>query len=198
MQPTILCVATDAPHTLARRLALESSGYNVLTAATAEQALRRYESSSIDAVILACEIPDIDTGQLASQLTSLDPNVPKLLLIRGEVFPEASNAVVEDFCSALDGAQTLRPGNCGKRLDGCAARCVNSSPLPAKKAAAKRPRFRNILARPPSFDGTHSFRVHAAEQGSALWLEGVVPFSKMSTNRRIGAPLLRHPGEPPR
>lgn len=73
----ILCV--DAPSELEKvKTVAERAGYEVLTAATAQQALQVFASEPVDGVLLECCLPGLDSPSLEREMLRLKPHVPVL------------------------------------------------------------------------------------------------------------------------
>jgi DNA-binding response OmpR family regulator len=76
---TILCV--DDEHSLSiHRLTLETRGYRVLTANTAQAALDLFRLGGVDLVLSSAELPDCAGGHLASRVKEFSPELPIVLL----------------------------------------------------------------------------------------------------------------------
>jgi two-component system response regulator MprA len=78
--PTVLVV--DDEHRLreALRVALELDGYQVGTAATGEQALRRIERAAVDAIVLDVTMPGITGLEVCRALRERGDRTPVLLV----------------------------------------------------------------------------------------------------------------------
>jgi DNA-binding response OmpR family regulator len=74
----ILCI--DAQTELDKvKAAAQRAGYEVLTAASAGQALQLLASEPVDGVLLDCYLPGSDTAALEREMLRLKPNLPVLL-----------------------------------------------------------------------------------------------------------------------
>jgi CheY-like chemotaxis protein len=76
----ILCVDDEPTGLTVRRLLLSNAGYTVLTAASAEMALRLFSCNRVDLVITDHLLLDLTGAELASELKRLKPEVPVVLL----------------------------------------------------------------------------------------------------------------------
>ena len=86
--PTILCIDDDAIALVLRESVLQSAGYAVVTAVSAERSLQIFKTQHIDLVITD-HIPGDKHGTfLSDNLRSLSTDVPILLLYGGNVFPD--------------------------------------------------------------------------------------------------------------
>ena len=63
-----------------RRLLLSNAGYTVLTATSAEMALRLFSCNPVDLVITDHLLSDLTGAELASEIKRLKPKVPVVLL----------------------------------------------------------------------------------------------------------------------
>jgi DNA-binding response OmpR family regulator len=76
----ILCVDDELTGLTARRLLLSIAGYSVLTATTANTALKMFNLNPVDLVITDHLLPDLTGAELASEMKRLKPAVPIVLL----------------------------------------------------------------------------------------------------------------------
>lgn len=76
----VLCVDDDESRLSFRRTWLESSGFEVLTASNAEEAMTIFESQPVAAVVLDHSLPDIDGWLVRIDLKKSKQRVPKILL----------------------------------------------------------------------------------------------------------------------
>lgn len=76
----MLCVDDDESRLSFRRTWLESSGFEVLTASNAEEAMTIFESQPVAAVVLDHSLPDIDGWLVRIDLKKSKQRVPKILL----------------------------------------------------------------------------------------------------------------------
>jgi DNA-binding response OmpR family regulator len=88
-EPTILLVEDDENVRFAMAALLAQEGYQVLTAATAHDALgvMRTPSSPIDVVLLDVHLPDASGIDICARLCELHPGTP-VIVCTGEATPE--------------------------------------------------------------------------------------------------------------
>lgn len=75
----VLCVEN---HSAARRIlqrTLEQSGYEVILADTAEQAISLFVSQAVDGVLLEYDLPDKSGATVRGEMKRIRPDVPVLL-----------------------------------------------------------------------------------------------------------------------
>lgn len=84
----ILCIDDHEESLMARKLLLEEAGYEVLTALHGRTGLQLFIAHRVDTVILDCEMPEMNGDEVASQMKSLKPEVPILLLSGHSPLPE--------------------------------------------------------------------------------------------------------------
>jgi CheY-like chemotaxis protein len=80
IRKTILCVDDEPSAMDARRLLLESEGYNVIIAASGEEGLRLFREGKIDLVLLDYWMPKINGLDLAREIRQLNKSVPIIVL----------------------------------------------------------------------------------------------------------------------
>lgn len=103
---TILCVDDEALGLQLRAEILQSEGFNVLSASTAERALEVFRTSSVDAVV-SDHLLGRQTGtQMAREMKRLKPGVP-ILILSGSIEMPKDIAVADMFVSKLDGPQRV-------------------------------------------------------------------------------------------
>lgn len=76
----ILCVDDNDQVLSVRKFVLETRGYRVLTANTAEQALELYDHGKVDLVIADLIMPKCSGDDLISRLKEIAPWVPAVLV----------------------------------------------------------------------------------------------------------------------
>ena len=82
----ILCVDDEPTGLMARRLILSIAGYDVLTAASAEAALRIFSRNPVDLIITDHFLPDLPGTEMAAMMKRLKPQVP-IVLLTGSLEP---------------------------------------------------------------------------------------------------------------
>ncbi len=86
----LLCVDDETNGLVIRKLMLERSGYEVLTADSGEAGLDIFQSHSINGVVLDYFMPGMHGGEVAARMKKLKPGVPILLLSAYVTLPEDS------------------------------------------------------------------------------------------------------------
>ena len=76
----ILCVDAQGAELKALKTAVESAGYEALTAASAQQALAVLNSQAVDGVLLDCRSPDMKALAVRQEMSRIKPSVPVLLV----------------------------------------------------------------------------------------------------------------------
>ena len=84
---TILCVEDEPPQLLLRKLLLESHGYNVLTAASGQEALKLFETHSVDLVILDYWMSGMNGVRVASEMKKLKGETPIIIFSAYQSLP---------------------------------------------------------------------------------------------------------------
>jgi CheY-like chemotaxis protein len=102
-EPTVLLVEDDDNARFAMAALLAHEGYQVLTAATAHDALGvlRTPSSPIDVVLLDVPLPDASGLDICARLGELHPGTP-VIVCTGEATPEEAAAAWGSPCSMAD------------------------------------------------------------------------------------------------
>ena len=104
----ILCIDDDDAIVRYEKVLLERSGYAVLTAASAQQALRLVTMCKCDAVLLDYEVHGMDAHELAFEMKLVRPELIVILLSGGEV-PMQVQALVDAFVPKLEASRQLLP-----------------------------------------------------------------------------------------
>jgi len=104
----ILCIDNDDAILRYEKALLERSGYAVLTAASARQALRLVTMCKCDAVLLDYEIPAVNGHEVASEIRLVRPELIVILLSASEV-PTQALALVDAFVPKLEASRQLLP-----------------------------------------------------------------------------------------
>ncbi len=71
---------------MVRRLLLSTAGYTTLTASTGSNALRLFSCNHVDLVITDHLLPDLTGAQLISEMKSIKPETP-IVLLTGMIDP---------------------------------------------------------------------------------------------------------------
>src|ERR1700722_2276954 len=103
---TVLCVADEESILHSRKQVLQSSGFSVLTASSSD-ALTAFASQSVDAVVLDCSMPDIESGRGPVPLKHLSPRTPVILMSSNPSVAETASTMVDVFISEEHGASSL-------------------------------------------------------------------------------------------
>ena len=80
--PTILCVSDEWSLRFEDLRALDESGFTVVTATSAGEALERFSSGEVEAVLVNRSLPDMNADDLAWQLKAKSPDLPIIMLSR--------------------------------------------------------------------------------------------------------------------
>jgi DNA-binding NtrC family response regulator len=104
----ILCIADDQAILRYEQALLERAGYAVLTAGSAQQALRLVTMCECDAVLLEYDMLDLSGDEVAFQIKRLDPELTIILLSGNEVPPHAL-VLVDAVVQKLEASRQLLP-----------------------------------------------------------------------------------------
>ena len=77
---TLLLVDDDSSVLLMQKMLLESAGFRVLTAASGTDALKLFESETVDLVVMDYFMPELNGIETARVMKQLKPDVPILFL----------------------------------------------------------------------------------------------------------------------
>jgi len=77
---TVLCVDDEKIGLRVRKIMLESRGYIVLTASNGPEGLQVFDENHVDLVILDYYMPDLNGGDVASEMRRRRPGVPIVFL----------------------------------------------------------------------------------------------------------------------
>lgn len=102
----ILCVDDENNPLILRRLVLEKSGYEVITAKSGNEALELTASRAIDLVLSDHLMPGMSGAQLAQQLKAKNPNLPVVLISGVNEMPPGAN-FADAFVSKVEGPAAL-------------------------------------------------------------------------------------------
>jgi CheY-like chemotaxis protein len=103
---TILCVDDESGALLVRKAILERSGYFVLTAINAEDALKTFSSVQIDLVVSDHLLPGATGTEMARQMKRLKPGIP-ILLLSGLIEPPAGTEYTDGYIDKGQGPEKL-------------------------------------------------------------------------------------------
>jgi CheY-like chemotaxis protein len=107
-QKTILCVDDDEAILHYEKALLERSGYAVLTAASAQQALRLVTMCRCDVVLLDFEMPGMNGHEVACEIKLVRPELIVILLSGSDV-PTHALASVDAFVPKIEATRRLLP-----------------------------------------------------------------------------------------
>jgi CheY-like chemotaxis protein len=106
-RPVILCVDDEWNGLESRRMLFEGRRYNVLVAATGEEALQLFASHSTDLVLLDYHIPKANGDVIAERMKASQPDVPIAMLSADEGLPESALESVDVFISKRESPTSL-------------------------------------------------------------------------------------------
>ena len=104
----ILCIDADDAILRYEKALLERSGYAVLTAASAPQALRLVTMCKCDAVLLDCEMFEMSAHDVAFEIKLVRPDL-KVVLLFGREIPMQALALVDAVVPKLEASRQLLP-----------------------------------------------------------------------------------------
>ena len=102
----ILCVDDEENPLILRKLTLEKSGYRVMTARSANEALKILSSHTIHLVLSDHLMPGLTGAQLAKRIKLQYPQIPIMLLSGVNEIPAEADAV-DVFMSKIEGPDKL-------------------------------------------------------------------------------------------
>jgi len=106
---TILCIDDDNGVLSYHRALLERRGFEVLTAASAQQGLQIAAACAVVAVILDYHMPEMNGHEVATAIKRLKPQVPIVMVSSDDAIPEQALNVVDAFVSKNDTPSRLLP-----------------------------------------------------------------------------------------
>jgi len=92
---TILCVEDDDLQLQLRKALFQSAGFDVLLAASGQEAVSLMESNQIDAVVLDYWMAGMDGLSVAREMKQREPRLPILLLSGVSSLPEETSQLVD-------------------------------------------------------------------------------------------------------
>jgi CheY-like chemotaxis protein len=104
----ILCIDEDAAILCYEKALLERSGYEVLTASSAQEGLKVAITRKVDAVLLDYQMRGMNGHEVASEIKLVKPELGVILLSGHEV-PTQALALVDAFVPKLEASQQLLP-----------------------------------------------------------------------------------------
>lgn len=109
IRKTILCIDDHWTGLISRKMFLESHGYQVLDAAGGEEGLQLFRTRSIDAVVLAYQLPGMNGDVVAAKMKRFKPHVPILLLSAYGPLPKVKLQAVDTFLTKSQEPKALLP-----------------------------------------------------------------------------------------
>ncbi|MBX6360204.1 response regulator [Pseudacidobacterium ailaaui] len=108
----ILCVDDNEQALSVRKFMLETRGYRVVTALSAEEALELFRAGGIDLVLSDLIMPQMDGNEMVRRMKDIAPEVP-MVLLSGTVkaFDRASHAdafLPKGACTPLEMLERIR------------------------------------------------------------------------------------------
>lgn len=105
-KPVILCVDDEENPLVLRKLVLQKAGYDVVTANSAQEALKVLLSQSVDLVLSDHLMPGTSGGELAQQIKSRSPSLPVILISGLNEIPAGADSA-DVFLSKVEGPDRL-------------------------------------------------------------------------------------------
>jgi len=105
---TVLCVDDEVNELAARRMALESAGFQVLAARNGKDALDLFRSSPVDAVVLDYFMPEQTGLSVARIMKDMRPGVPIIVLSGFAALPGETIGVADSWLQKRDVEVLLR------------------------------------------------------------------------------------------
>jgi CheY-like chemotaxis protein len=102
----ILCVDDEKNPLTLRKLVLERAGYLVLTASSAEEAMRLLAVNQVDLVVSDYLMPGVVGTELAKQIKKKHPQIPFILLSGVNDIPDDASCAGL-FISKVEGPATM-------------------------------------------------------------------------------------------
>ena len=103
----VLCVDDEKVGLQVRRMLLERSGYDVVTAQDGPSGLSVFESQPVEAVVLDYAMPGMHGGEVAALMRERKPDVPILLLSAYLGLPPEITRLVNIYMTKGEGAPAL-------------------------------------------------------------------------------------------
>jgi CheY-like chemotaxis protein len=109
IRKTILCIDDHWTGLISRKMFLESHDYAVREATSGDEGLQLFRTYSIDAVILAYQMPGMNGDLIAAKMKRMKPHIPILLLSAYGPLPEAKLQSVDTFLTKSQENKGLLP-----------------------------------------------------------------------------------------
>jgi CheY-like chemotaxis protein len=104
---TVLCVDDEKIGLRVRKIMLENRGYRVLTATNGPEGLRAFEENKVDLVVLDYYMPDLNGGEVASEMRRRRPGVPIVFLSAYFSLPPEALDLADAFITKGDPPDVL-------------------------------------------------------------------------------------------
>ncbi len=103
----VLCVDDEHVGLQIRRMLLERSGYQVITASDGAAGLDIFRVEPVEAVVLDYAMPGMHGGEVAARMRAVKPQVPIVLLSAYVGLPTDITSVVDVYMTKGEGAPAL-------------------------------------------------------------------------------------------
>jgi CheY-like chemotaxis protein len=104
---TVLCVDDEKIGLRVRRIMLESRGYTVLTASSGLEGLKVFDENHVDLVVLDYFMPELNGGEVASEMRRRRPGVPIVFLSAYFSLPPEALELADAFITKGDPPDVL-------------------------------------------------------------------------------------------
>lgn len=104
---TVLCVDDEKIGLRVRKIMLESRGYAVLTANSGPEGLKVFDENQVDLVLLDYFMPDLNGGEVASEMRRRRPGVPIVFLSAYFSLPPEALELADGFITKGDPPDVL-------------------------------------------------------------------------------------------
>ena len=104
---TVLCVDDEKIGLRVRKIMLESRGFKVLTASDGAEGLKLFEQNDVDVVVLDYFMPELNGGEVATELRRRRPGVPIVFLSAYFSLPSEALEVADAFITKGDPPDVL-------------------------------------------------------------------------------------------
>jgi CheY-like chemotaxis protein len=104
---TVLCVDDEKIGLRVRKIMLESRGFAVLTANNGPEGLRVFDENDVDLVVLDYFMPDLNGGEVASEMRRRRPKVPIVFLSAYFSLPPEALELADAFITKGDPPDVL-------------------------------------------------------------------------------------------
>jgi len=104
---TVLCVDDEKIGLRVRKIMLESRGFKVLTASDGAEGLKLFEQNDVDVVVLDYFMPELNGGEVATEMRRRRPGVPIVFLSAYFSLPSEALEVADAFITKGDPPDVL-------------------------------------------------------------------------------------------